>query len=89
MAKSKHWTVRKKKTQKKTELVNRDRQLARVHAKQTKLDFGQRTRDVTPKRTKSDTGDSPGSTSMIGKHARLTDTSEAGDTTQSSTSQPT
>ena len=74
---------------KKTELVHRGRQLARVHVKQTKLDFEQRTRHATPKRTRSDTGDSPGSTSLTGKHARLTDTSEAGDTTQSSTSQPT
>ena len=74
---------------KKTELVHRGRQLARVHAKQTKLDFEQRTRDATPKQTRSDTGDSPGSTNFTGKRARLTDTKEAGDTTQSSTSQPT
>ena len=76
-------------SKKKTELVHRGRQLARVHAKQTKLDFEQRTRDATPKQTRSDTGDSPGSTNLTGKRARLTDTKEAGDTTQSSTSQPT
>ena len=74
---------------KKTELVHRGRQLARVHAKQTKLDFEQRTSDTTPKQTRSDTLDSLGSTSMTGKHAKLTDTGEAGDSTQISTSQPT
>ena len=76
-------------SKKKAELVHRGRQLAIVHAKQTKLDFEQRTRDTMPKRTRSDTGGSPSSTSLTGKHARLTDTSEAGDTTQNSTSQPT
>ena len=68
-------------SKKKAELVHRGRQLAIVHAKQTKLDFEQRTRDATPEWTRSDTGDSPGSRSLTGKHARLTDTSEAGDTT--------
>ena len=34
-------------SKKKTELVNRGRQLARVHGKQTKLDFEQCTRDAT------------------------------------------
>ena len=83
MAKSKHGTAKKK-----TELVNRGRQLARVLAKQTKLDFEQCTRDATPKWTRSDTGDSPSSTSMNGKHARLADTGEAGDTMQNPMSQP-
>ena len=41
--------------------MNRGRQLARVHEKETKLDFEQCTRDATPKRTRSDTGNSPGS----------------------------
>ena len=54
----------------------------------TKLDFEQCTRDATLKRTRSDTGDSPGNTSMNGKHARLTDTGEAGDTMQNPTSEP-
>ena len=62
--------------------------MARVHGKQTKLDFEQCTLDATPKRTRSDTGDFPGSTSMNGKHARLTDTGEAGDTMQKPVSQP-
>ena len=70
---------------KKTEFVNRGRRLARAHSKRTKLDFEQRTRDSTPKRTRSDTGYYPGSKSMSGKHTRLTDT---GDVTQSFTSQP-
>ena len=48
-------------SKKKRELVNRGRQLARVHGKETKLDFEQCTRDATPKRTRSDTGNSPGS----------------------------
>ena len=78
-----------KKKKKKAELVNRGRHSARMHVKQTKLDFEQRTRDATPKRTRSDTEDSPGSTSLTGKHARLTDSSETGGTTQTSTSQPT
>ena len=80
-------TEQKKKTT--TEVVYRGRQLARVHAKQTKLDFEQRTRDTMPKQTRSDTLDSLGSTSMTRKHAKLTDTGEAGDSTQISTSQPT
>ena len=83
MAKSKHGTARKK-----TELVNRGRQTARVHAKQTKLDYEQRKRDATLKWTMSNTRDSPGSMSMSRKHARLTDMSEASDTMQSSMSQP-
>ena len=83
MAKSKHGTARKKR-----ELVNRGRQLARVHGKQTKLAFEQCTRDATLKRTRSDTGDFTGSTSMNGKHARLTDTGEAGDTMQNPMSEP-
>ena len=33
-------------------------------------------------------GNSPGSTNMNGKHARLTDTGEAGDTMQNPMSQP-
>ena len=80
---------KKKQNKRKTELVHRGRQSARMHVKQTKLDFEQRKRASTSKRTRSDTEDSPGSTSLTGKHARLTDTKEAGDTTQSSTSQPT
>ena len=68
--------------------MNRGRQLARVYGKQTKLAFEQCTRDATPKRTRSDTGDFPGSTSMNGKHARLTDTGEAGDTMHNPMSQP-
>ena len=60
MAKSNHGTARKKEEEKR-ELVNRGRQLARVHGKETKLDFEQCTRDATPKRTRSDTGNSPGS----------------------------
>ena len=75
-------------SKKKRELVNRGRQLARVHGKQTKLAFEQCMRDATPKRTRSDTGDSPGSTGMNGKHSRLTNTGEAGDTMQNSMSQP-
>ena len=75
-------------SKKKMELVNRGRQLARVHGKQTKLAFEKRTHDATPKRTGSDTGDSPGSTSMNGKHTRLTNTGEAGDTMQNPMSQP-
>ena len=62
--------------------------MARVHAKQTKLDYEQRKRDATLKWTMSNTGDSPGSMSMSRKHARLTDMSEASDTMQSSMSQP-
>ena len=45
-------------SKKKRELVNRGRQLARVHGKQTKLAFEQCTRDATPKR-RSDTGEIP------------------------------
>ena len=75
-------------SKKKMELVNRGRQLARVHRKQTELAFEQCTRDATPKWTRSDTGDSPGSTSMNRKHARLTDTGEAGDIMQNPMSQP-
>ena len=45
--------------------------------KQTTLWFGTRSRSFTPKRNRSDAGDSPESQSVSGKHAKLSEVSPA------------